>query len=553
MPLRPNMEPHEFLDILRRRKWVILFSVLLIHFGSVVYCVMTPDLYLSTMKLLVIPPTVSEGVVHSNVNVTPLDRLKILRQQILSRDCLLAVINEVGLFKVSGKGAEELMGMLRMRIKSELGITNNTLTISFYHEDPKVAMAVTSRLGSFFIEETIKGSEATGQETSTFLASQLEETRIRLEQQEEKIKRYKLKFGGELPQQEQANLNRLQRLQEQIKNNSDAIARLQDRKLFIEAQISDIERIERNIVGPERQDPWETVGSAERISPQKLRSELILRRKQLDELSKKYTSFHPAVVRAQREVKQLEEKIAMLRQSVKKSEEVSSGKAADGSSSQSMPDLQNTSIDSSELQRLRNQVAGIDLETVALKRESANTIRTIDEIQRKVERLPEREQEMITLMRGYDNIKKSYEGLMAKQLQSRISQKLEEKQKGEQIHVLEPAGLPAQPFKPDRLLVLGLALLASLGISVGGSIGLEMIDPKLRNLRDFKSFFDIPVLACLPVIQDERYKRRVAVRRAAVIGGLVSILGSYLVFMVVHGEKVQSILQSIGQSIGVGN
>jgi hypothetical protein len=142
---------------------------------------------------------------------------------------------------------------------------------------------------------------------------------------------------------------------------------------------------------------------------------------------------------------------------------------------------------------------------------------------------------------------------MAKQLQSRISQKLEEKQKGEQVHVLEPAGLPAQPFKPDRLLVLGLALLASLGISVGGSIGLEMIDPKLRNLRDFKSFFDIPVLACLPVIQDERYKRRVAVRRAAVIGGLVSILGSYLVFMVVHGEKVQSILQSIGQSIGVGN
>jgi len=552
MPLRPNMEPGEFLDILRRRKWVILFSVLLIHFGAVVYCVRTPDLYQSTMKLLVIPPTVPEGVVHSNVNVGSLDRLRILRQEILSRARLLAVINELGLYKESGKGAEEMVDILRKRIKSDLG-TNNTLTISFYHEDPNVAMTITSRLGSFFIEETIKSREATGQETSTFLESQLEETRIRLEQQEEKIKRYKLQYGGELPQQEQANLNRLQRLQEQIKNNSESIARLQDRKVFMEAQISDIERIERNVVGSDKQDPWEIVGSAERTSPQKLHSELIMRRKKLEELSKKYTPFYPSVVQARRELEQLEEKIAMLRRSAKKSDEVSSGKAADSSSSQPMPDLQNTSWDSSEVQRLRNQIAGIDLETVALKRESANTVRTIDEIQRKVERLPQREQEIITLMRGYDNIKKSYEELMAKQLQSRISQKLEEKQKGEQFQIIEPAGLPVQPFKPDRLMVLGLALLASLGIGVGGSIGLEMMDPKLRSSRDFKSFFDLPVLASLPVIQDDRYKRRTAVRRAAVIGGLVSILGAYLVFLVVHGEKVRSILQSIGQSIGGGN
>ena len=50
MPLHPNMEPGAFLDILRRRKWVILFSVLLIHIGTMVYCILAPDLYQSTMK-----------------------------------------------------------------------------------------------------------------------------------------------------------------------------------------------------------------------------------------------------------------------------------------------------------------------------------------------------------------------------------------------------------------------------------------------------------------------------------------------------------------------
>jgi LPS O-antigen subunit length determinant protein (WzzB/FepE family) len=209
--------------------------------------------------------------------------------------------------------------------------------------------------------------------------------------------------------------------------------------------------------------------------------------------------------------------------------------------------------DTGDMRRLREQIASIDLEVVALKRESANAARTIDQIQHKVERLPQREQELISLSRDYDNIKKSYEELLKKQLESQVSQKLEEKQKGEQFQVLEPASLPTRPFKPDRPMVLGLALLASLAVGVGGALGLEMLDPTLRGSREFKNFFDMTILACLPVIQDDRLKRRIAKRRVAVIGGLVSIMGAYLVFLVINGKKVQSILQAIGASIGGGN
>jgi len=240
-------------------------------------------------------------------------------------------------------------------------------------------------------------------------------------------------------------------------------------------------------------------------------------------------------------VQQLEEKIANLRRSAKN---------AKGAPS---PDLENTTWESAESQRLRGQVAAIDLEIVALKRESATMTRTIDEIQRKVERLPQREQEMISLSRDYDNIKKSYEDLLAKKLDSQISLKLDEKQRGEQFKVLEPADLPTKPAKPNRLKVLGLALLVSLAIGAGSPFALEMLDPTLRGSGEFKYYFDVPILAVLPVIQNDQLKRRIAVRRAAVVGGLVSILGAYLVFLVVHGQKVQSILQSFGLSIGGGN
>jgi polysaccharide biosynthesis transport protein len=549
------MEPREFLDILRRRKWMILFFVLLIHFGAVVYCVLTPVQYKSTMNLLLIPPTVSEeaasagGMKKGPQHVATRERLNILQQEILSRVRILGVINELGLFKESGNNAEALVSQVRKRLKTDLD-RNNRFTLSFEHEDPKVAMMVTSRLGAFFIEENIKSREETGEQTSKFLEDQVEETRKSLEAQEEKIKQYKIRFGGELPQQEQANLNRLQRLQDQIKNNSDSMARLADRKVFMEAQISNIER---NAQGPDDQDPWEIVTTGDQPSPRSLHSELAMRKKKLEELSQKYTPLYPAVVQARWEVEQLEAKIAARRQAARKAKEESTRGGAKPSTSKSTPELEPEDVDVGERGRLRRQIAAINLEIAALKRESANAARTIDEIQSKVERLPQREQELISLTRNYDNLKKSYDELLAKKLDSKLSQRLEEKQRGEQFLILDPATLPSQPFKPDRPMVLGLTFLVSLIIGAGGSIGLEMADTTLRGSRDFKRFFDLPVLASLPVIQDDRYKRRIATRRAAVIGGLVSILGTYLVFLMTHGEQVRSIIQAIGESIGGGN
>ncbi len=548
MPLRPNMEPGDILDILRRKKWVILFSVLLIHMGAAAYCILSPDLYRSTLKLLVIPPAVSEGMVRSTVSIESKDRLKMIEQDILSGSRLSGMIKELGLFKEEGRGMspDALVDRVRKRIDMEIE-GKNTFILFFQDENPEIAMRVTSRLGSFFVEENIRSRESTAQETSKFLTDEVQATRSRLEAQEEKLKRYKLQYGGELPQQEQANLNRLQRLQDQIKNNSDAVARLEDRKIFLEAQISSIER---NARGSGDQDPWETVGSSDTVSPGNLLQELAMRKKKLDELSRKYTALYPAVVQARWEVEQLEARIAAIRQASRKPKD---GKPVGSTTPKPTPDGDPTNMDTGDIGRLRGQVASIDLEIVALKRESANTNQTINQIQHKVELLPQREQELISLSRDYDNIKRSYDELLKKKLDSQVSQKLEEKQKGEQFKILEPANLPNRPYKPNRPLVLGLAFLASLVVGIGTCFVLEMMDPTLRGSREFRNFFDTPILACLPVIRDDRLVRQVAVRRAMLYGGLVSMLGAYVIFLVVHGGKVKSILQSIGQSIGVGN
>ena len=559
MPLRPNMEPGDYLDIFRRRKWLIVFSFLIILFAALVYCVLIPDLYQSNTKILILSPAVAEGMARTTVNVGTRDRLELIEHDTLSRTPLLGVINVIGISRLGFTGMREDDMLRKMRSRIELQIERNpernpersvnTFILSFLHENPKVAQEVASSLSSLFIGGNIKLRVAVTQETSKFLDGQLKETQVGLEQQEERIKQYKLRFGGELPQQEQANLNRLQRLQDQIKNNSDAIARLQDRKAFMETQVGTL-AINIREGDPKSADP---AGSGDQMVPVNLLSELALRRKKLDEASRKYTPIHPSVVQARWEVAQMEAMIATVREEARKVQAGSTGGAAKPSSTQSISGLQQVSPEMGEVQRLRSQIAQADLEITALRRESAIASRTIDEIQRKVERLPQREQELVSLSRDYDNFKKSYDDLLSKKLKANISGSLEEGQKGERFQVVEPADLPVRPSKPDRLKAIALALLASLVIGVGGSFGLEVLDPTLRGSKEFKSFFDIPILACLPVIQDDRLKRRGAVRRAAVVGGLVSLMGVYVVFLAIHGGKILSILRTIGSTIGGKN
>ena len=549
MPLRPDMEPSDLVEIFRHRKWVILFSFILGLFGATAYCVLTPDIYQSKAKLLIIPPAVSEGMVRSTADVNTRDRLAIIRQDVLSRTRLLGVVNELGPEKLGRKGmsAEETVDLMRDRISveisSNLDRSINTFDLSFENESPAVAREVASRLASFFIQENIKSREEITQETANFLAAQLAETRQKLEAQEERIKKYKLQYGGELPQQEQANLSQLQRLQDQIKNYNESIARLQDRKVFLESQISNLES---GIQAAESRDPWEAAEAAGGgTGPGKLLAELAAARRKLEELNQKFTTLHPAVVQARLEVQKLEAKVAELRRASRQSHET--GKA--GLSQEGLEfNLAPTRTDwaRGEVRRLQEQIAAIDLDIVAQKREKATAQQTIDEVQRRVARLPQREQELVSLTRDYDNLKKSYGELLEKKLQANISENLEQKQKGERFQILEPANFPARPIKPNRLKILWLALVGSLVFGVGSALGLEILDPTLRGSKDFRSFFDLTILASLPVIQDERYRRRIALRRVALIGGLVSILGAYVVFLLIHSERIMTIIQTMG-------
>ena len=182
MPLLPNMETSDYLDILRRRKWYIVFSILLILFGASVYSVIAPERYKSSTTILVVAQRVPEGYVRSTISTRIDERLFTIRQQVLSRTRLLAVMEELGLYKEERKKlpVEVVVEMMRKSIdiqvasatgrsRSRRDSGEDAFTLTVTHGNPQMAMLTASRLASFFIDENLKSREQQAMGTSEFL------------------------------------------------------------------------------------------------------------------------------------------------------------------------------------------------------------------------------------------------------------------------------------------------------------------------------------------------------------------------------------------------
>src|SRR4030066_1505210 len=194
MPLRPDMELQDYIQIFTKRKWVIFFSFLFVFFGASVYTVVTPKQYKSTTTILIIPQKVPENFVRSTITLGTESRLPIIEQQIKSRTRLKKVMEEVGLFASARKEGleEEAIGAMNKRIEIEVAgdprervrdsqSGSEVFSISFLHEEPMLAMLTASRISSLFIEENLKLREKQAVGTSEFLDSQLKETKAKLD------------------------------------------------------------------------------------------------------------------------------------------------------------------------------------------------------------------------------------------------------------------------------------------------------------------------------------------------------------------------------------
>src|SRR5579872_4304356 len=210
LPVRgAEVSPEHYLRLILYRWWLVLGTFVVVTAVTVAITSRMPDIFTSYTTILVDPQKVPESYVKATVTGDVRNRLGTLSQQILSATRLQKIIDALNLYPEEKKimAREDVISKMRADINVSMvsgggGQDLEAFRITYSGKEPRLVAQVTNELASLFIEENLKAREQQATGTTEFLQNQLLETRKALEAQEAKLKDFKLKHVGEMPEQE---------------------------------------------------------------------------------------------------------------------------------------------------------------------------------------------------------------------------------------------------------------------------------------------------------------------------------------------------------------
>jgi len=511
--------PEDYVEILWRRKWIWILPFVVVAVGTGIGTQFLPDRYRAEARIQIVPQQVPEAFVQSTVTTSLNSRLVAMSQVIQSRTRLESIIQELNLYERERRELimEDVIEQMRRDISVQIPQVRNgqpgSFSVGFTSDNARAALQVTERLAAQFISESLQDRTVQADQTSQFLETQLEEARRKLADHEQTFAQYRQKYAGELPTQVQATLGLVQSTQAQLQSLADTINRDRDRQLVLERTIGDLMAISATHApasGPSR-DVSAGATAAERLEAA---------RAAMRALQQRLTPEHPDMVRAERMVRELEEKAAAEELNTP----VGTG-IVNAAATMSAAEMARLSTMEAERESLGRRIALNQAEEARLQR-VMTTLRT------KVEVAPSREADATELMRDYDSLDAQYRSLLDRTQQSRIAADLERRQIGEQFRLIDPARLPIRPFSPDRVRLNLMGAMGGLAFGLALLALIEYRDTSFRTEEDFTLSLSLPVLAIIPAMvtrpERERAKRR---RLVAVSASVVATMGAIAVIV----------------------
>jgi len=475
--MQETLDIKDYLQIALRRKWYFIVPFVLISIAAIAYALYAPNIYRASTLILVEPQKVPSSYVKATVTEDIESQLRTITEQIMSRSYLEKIINEFDLYPEMRKKLPLQSVIERMRRCIDVRVRKGRVfTVSFEDQNPVIAMKVANRLASLFIEGNLKVREERAEGTLVFLEKELERVRKLLKQQEKKVSEFRAEHLGVLPEQLEANLRTLDRLQLQLQSNGEALKAAEETRRMLQQQLSQMQTMPMITVD-------EPTSGEEIVSESSSLSEL---KAKLKKLRLRYTEKHPEVVRLERLIAQME------------NEEKSNEANEEGS--------KETSANEEPLwaSQIEAQLAQLDAELSQLKNERKRLKSEIKEYERRVEITPKVEQQLKELSRGYEVTQKEYQSLLDKKLQAELAANMERKQKGERFKVLDQAKIPERPFKPNRQKIILFGVFLGMAIG-GGLVGVvEYLDHSFYKIEDLEQFTGISVIASIPKIKAKK-------------------------------------------------
>jgi protein tyrosine kinase modulator len=418
----PLLDPRGLIE----RRWKFMLPALVLGvLASVGFSLQSEPVFVAEATVLVAPQQVSQRIVEPTIQEDSLARIDALAAEVLSRSNLAKLIEQFDLYPSLRKRQTmgEVVRLMRKAISiravettegGDRGMTARAYALRYEAKEPEAAAKVANALASLFVDTSFEERHRQHRLTSEFLRRELDRAEQELREQNRKIAEFKQGNRALLPSDLQANLTRLDMLQNQRQSLSLQIAEAGTRIA--------------------------TLASDDRDSP---RQRLAALREEVARQRSSKTDKHPDVLEAQRQLAEYERQLG------------SAGRDTDS------PDALRRAAERT-LDVLRSQLAATD--------------REINELDASIGKMPEVQEGLASLEEKGTILRETYLDFLRKVQDAELDENLLKAQQGERVSVLNPAEPPSEPAR-GRTQYLAFGLLASLGLAVVVGLALEFLDP----------------------------------------------------------------------------
>ncbi|MEK6778004.1 MAG: GNVR domain-containing protein [bacterium] len=553
------MDIRDVWRIIRKRRWIILIPAISIFTVVTLIAYILPAIYKSETLILIEDQKIPLEYVQSTVTSQVEERLNVINQRIMSRTKLEEIMRKFNLYAEYNDDwtREEIIEKMRkdiaMEIVSAQGVSKSgqpvTFTVAFklsYEgKDPRTVQAVTSELASLYIGENLKVRVDASAMTTRFVSDELKKMETEIARIGKDISDFKQQHLDELPEQMQVNIANIDRYERYLETNHRDLEMAKSNLVFLKGQLvmtnADATMISssgQRVLSPKEQlelDKTQMISMQSKLSDnhpdmielkkriarlesevnsggeiKTLKESLAGKESELAAIASKYTEKHPDVVRIKAEIEDLKKKIEAV---------------------ENAPDLEYASNPTNPAYiNLQTQIESKRLEIPALEQQEKEYKRLIEYYQQKVANAPVVDKTLASMQSDYDVARTNYQALTNKETQAKISESLENRQQGERFAIIDPAQMPEEPYKPNRIAIIFIGFILGIGAGAGAGFLSEYQDQSFSSLDDLRGFANLPVLAVIPkvVTPHEILTKR---KRCKVI--LVSSLITFVVGMVV--------------------
>jgi succinoglycan biosynthesis transport protein ExoP len=464
-------EARHYLDIVVRRKAVVILGAIGVFCCTAMVARRMPDVFRSQTVILVDAQQVPSSYVQSTVSTSLQDRLATIQQQVMSPTRLKSMIEKNKLFpELRGKVSEDvLIQKIQQSTSVDVAGHFSSFRIAYQGDSPKEVSEIANELADTFITENTQARQAQFSGTAEFLDNELQETKAQLEAKEHQLQVIKSTNSNDLPESKQFHLEALNNLRTQLAASQDRVRLAKQDKIMLES-----------MMGANAPTVEVDGGGGGSTSPSQGQIEKLESR--LAELRAQYGPNFPDVRKVQADLDRLKKKEAAKKPQAQAPVSVE-------------PMIQSGNRRNPVIEA---QIQKLDQEIQDQTNLQPPLQQQIDFHVSKLERVPIFEQQIAGLMRDYDSLRSHYQNLLDKKLSAQMASELESRQKGERFVILDRAPVPDRPAGPNRPLIGFAGLMLGLVGGIGLAIAIEMMDLSVRSEHEAAELLGIPVLAGIP-------------------------------------------------------